>query len=920
MPDTVLDGARRARIEAAVVRGADEDVWSCWTDDGADATAAFVTAYAMLMAWARTDPPGALRVVEGLRDRVLRSLDAGARARLVRLHGHVLRANGRFRDAAVQYADAVRRFEDEGDAVEVLRTAIGRVDVLSMADEFDTALELARSVRRRLGRRDPVLTARLDVNVGAIHHRTGHPQRAVDAYRRARRVLQRARLATDVALVDFNLGQSLLELGQLAEADRCFRRSREGFDKRGFAAQVLRARFGGAAVAIQRGHWDEARHEIEELHEALEQIGDEQAVAALRWELGRIWGAFGDRERAVAEAESAFATYERLGVGRDAAHVARWIARWLQDLGRLSDARLRLERARAHFQAIGDAVSTRRIDVEQAAIAVATGRLRDARTRLQRLQAPLDRSDPETALRCRVLLAEIDLRQGRPASARRRALRAHEDAGSTMGRLDRPAIALVLARAEAARGDAREATRWAKRAARDLEALAGATADEALRRALRVGRLDVVRQAVEVVLENGGARADHDALDLIVRARSRELVEALLAEVPSMSRGARARIAFLRQQLLDAAESYRNDVRTRALGRGIERIDGELLRSAQRRFEVVRRTAREARIEGWASRLGDDAVVLFERVGRAWHAFVVQRARVRRVDLELDDHALGTAWKPLQLLLEAASGMPTERRRRFLERTRDEATSRLHELGRRLWSSLDALPDRVHVVLPPELHEVPVEAAAEVYFERDDLVVSRWPHPALIRTDRPRRRGTAVLLHDGTPGRRDEADVIRRELEGGGTPVIEGTTRGRLDDAASIGLFHVAAHGAVSRGHWIGTGILLEDGWFGLEQIAGDRRYRDATLFFASCASGHQSLRPQGSFDGWVSASLGSGAREIVMALWKIDDHESQRFTHDFYRLWSDGIDAATASSRVRRDARARGDHPYGWASFSVVG
>ncbi len=919
MPETGLDAARRARIEAAVTGGPAEQLWSVWTTDGSD-DEGFDTAYAGLMTWARIDPTSALKVLQALRRRGMRVLDASQRARLVRLHGHLLRANGRFREAAVQYADATDRFEAEGERAEVLRTAIGRVDVLAMLDEFDAALELARRARRGLARREPVLTARLDVNVAALLHRIGRPKQAVESYRRARRVLKRAGLDADVALVDFDLGQSLLELGRVAEAERTFHRSHAAFDARGFIAQALRARFGLATARIQRGHWDEGFDALQEIHTALESIGDEQAVAALRWELSRVWGAFGDLDRALEEARGALEVYDRLGVGRDAAHVARWSARWLRDLGRLSDARVLLERAQGHFETIGDRDTLRRIEVDLAGILVAEERDDETRTLLTGLQSALDRSDPPTALRCRVLLAGIDERQQRHRSAVRRGRRARDDARGPLGRLERPGIALILARAEAGLGHAGPACRWAKRAARDLEDLAGATDDEALRRTLWTRRADVVRDAVDIVLTHGGDRADRDALDMLIRARSREVIEALLAEMPAMSREARARIAMLRQELLDAGDGPQGDVRTRAIARDVERLDQDVHRRLQHRFAVVRRTSESARLSNWSPRVRGQSVVVFERVARRWCAFVIEAQRVRRVDLDVDDESLRTLWRPLQLLFEAASGMPTARRRRFLERTRDEATERLRALGEAMWAPLDIAHDRVHVILPADLHDVPVEAAGELYHRDRTLVASRWPHPALIRTDRPRRRGAAVLLHDGTEGRRREVDEIARSLTPRGTSVIRGTERARVDEADTVGLFHVAAHGAVSRGHWIGTGILLGDGWLGLEEIAGDRRYRDATLFFASCASGQQSLRPQGRFDGWVSAGLGSGAREIVLALWKIDDRVSTEFTRSFYRSWSAYVPAPEAASAARREAIAEERHPYGWATFTVVG
>lgn len=921
MPERVKgDASRRARIEEIVLAGRRDALWSCWDEAAPDPASAFAAAYPALMRWARIDPPTALRVIESLRKHGSRDLDAVGRARLVRLHGHALRANGRFREAAANYADATRRFRDLGDEDEVVRTAIGRVDVLSMLDEVDEALGVGRESRRRLARVDPVLAARLKTNLGALHHRTGRPERAVTAYRDARRVLRRAGLEADAALVDFNLGQSLDRLGRLGDAERAFRRAHEIFAARGFDAQALRARFALATIRLRRGRGDEGFPELRALGAELEDAGDTQAVAALRWELSRVWGAFGDLDRALEDARAAAGTYRALGMGRDAAHVATIAATWLRRRGRRSDARFELERAHEVFTRLGDHTMLRRLDVDLAALDLENGAVDGAADRLTRAQRGLDRTDRESALRCRILLAEIDLRRDRPGAALRRLRRARDTTRAAWARAERPAIALLLARAHAARGDDAAAVRWAKRTVADLDAMAGGIGDEVLRRTLRTGRMDLVREAVELVLSRGRRHAERDALDLLVLARSRELVEALIDEVPGLSRETRARIALLRQELLETGDDGREDVRVRVIRRDIERLDGELHRRVARRFGIARRASDTRQVSRWRDRLGDDTAVVFESVGGRWCAFVARTGHVRRVVLDLDDAGLRALWHPLQLLFEAAAGMPAARRRDFLERTRREAYDRLRALGDALWSPLDLPAGRVHLVLPDAMHEMPIEAAGALMADGGARVASRWPHPALIRTDVPRRRGTAVLLHDGTDARRAEVQAIARLLRRREMHTVQGKDRRRLDDANTIGLFHVAAHGAVSRGHWIGTGIRLEDGWLGLEEIAEDRRYRDGTLFFASCASGQQSARPQGRLDGWTSAGLGSGAREIVMALWKIDDRVSARFTRSFYAHWAAGASAAEAAARTRANAIAQDQHPYGWAPFGVVG
>ena len=921
---------RREEILRALAHVRDEALWSVF-DEGKGTAPAFETAYRFLLGWARTDPPSVLEVMEELGRRGLRRLRPEERARFVRLRAHALRASTRLGEAARSYADAVRRFEELGDTVEAGRTAIGWIDALSMLGRHDEALEVGRKARRRLARADAPTRARLETNIGTVHYHVGRVDRALEAYRKARRTLRRSGDPADVALVDFNLGQVHLQRTDPKRARTCFERCLEVFDARGLRAQALRAEFGLACAYLYDGQWDEGLRRLEASREALDEAGDSQAVAAVHWELSRLFGAFGEFEDAATHAHDAGAIYRRRRIVRDAAHVQRLHARWSVALGRDSDAAVLLERAHRHFSEVGDRATLRRIELERAAVALESGDTDAARSILRRLQPSLDRSDPESAVRCRSLLARTDLQSGRPGSALRRARAGLDRARSFPEKLERPSLALVIAQAHAAGGRHTEACRWARQAAREVDRLARTTGEDALRRTLWSLQGRIVREAIGIVLAHGGARAERDALDLLSRALSRDLVEDLLDQMPGLSTSTRARIALLREQLVRSELDEPGDVRAHAVSRDLARLDRSLQADLRRRYDVVRRAVDQSRLEAWRPRLGaEEAVVVVDHHERHWSAFVVEGRRVRHVELEGADEALRQHWRPLQLLFEAAAGMPAPRRERFLERTRAEAEAAIRALRRELWEPLGVQPPRVHLVMPPELEALPLEALIEGHGPvpdadgtgpRDrDTVVSRWPHPALIRNDHRRAEGPAVLVHDGGEGTRGEVESIARRLRAEGAEVVVGSRRSSLPSSGGVGVFHVAAHGAVAHGHWTGTGMLLEDGWMGIEEIAGDTRFRDALLFFASCSSGQSSLRAQGRFDGWAAAGLSSGAREIVMALWKIDDASSQAFSEAFYARWCAGDRAAEAASGVRRELRDRGLHPYHWAAFTVVG
>jgi CHAT domain-containing protein len=251
----------------------------------------------------------------------------------------------------------------------------------------------------------------------------------------------------------------------------------------------------------------------------------------------------------------------------------------------------------------------------------------------------------------------------------------------------------------------------------------------------------------------------------------------------------------------------------------------------------------------------------------------------------------------------------------------------LRTLRRALWDPL-AIHDGAVVVVPAaELHGIPIESLPTV----EDLdggppangpvpVVSRLPHPALLtRSARP-RSGSALLLHDGRPGTAAEVERVRAMLRRHGVPTRVGS---RVSDLrrlpATPRLIHVAAHGSYSRDEWILSGIRLSDGWLGLEELHG-RRPRDAAVVLGSCESGLENGLPGAALDGWLTAGLGSGAREMVLSLWKIDDASALAFAEEFYPRWCAGGSAAAAAAQARSAVRGRLPHPFSWAAWLAAG
>jgi hypothetical protein len=459
--------------------------------------------------------------------------------------------------------------------------------------------------------------------------------------------------------------------------------------------------------------------------------------------------------------------------------------------------------------------------------------------------------------------------------------------------------------------------RWARRAVAELERLLLRFGRRHLRVLAGGSRDRVYPSAIDLVLDHGGPRAGAIAVDLLARARSPSLIEDLLhGRGGRLEAETRVAIARLRDELLASSDDMPEDTRTRALGGRIRELERRLSQGPVRPPAIVRDALERRAFSAWRDQVVDCDVVLFDRGASGWRALVVHPGgSVDVAPLPDVEHAIRRRWLPLRITLETAAFAPPERRREFLERTRDDGASLAAELGRALWDGIPLTTTRAIVVPWDELHSLPIEALAP-----DGIVASRLPHPVLLRTKRARRRRSALLLHGRTPGSRGEVDLVARALESGGYRVtIDENRHALLRRKTPVGVLHVAAHGTFHREGWYLSGIELADGSLGFEQL-GPAQLRGALVQFTSCESGQTRTLPGSDIDGWITAGLAAGAREMILTLWKIDDEAGSSFARTFYRSWATGETAAVAAARAREAARTVDPHPYRWAPFAVVG
>ncbi len=903
----------------------------------------FEMAYGVLLAAHALDPRRMLDAVRHVRRAVWKQLPLRERALLLRLEGNALGGVGRANDAVRKFEKAWDIFRRAKDELECARTTIGWVYALGLAGNARQARAVAIRGRRLLPKDRAADRARLEANLGSAWLQVGRFDLASNRYRVAYDSFRRAEMGGEAGVCLLNLGMNAWMRAEIPKAKRYFESAQDELRRAGNTMMALYAQTGIAAAMLAEGDWNEAWGRVAELKERFGELGDARAKAWLHRELASVLVSLGADEVAAPEAESAWRELRRLGLEGEAARASFVRGRVADALGRRQLALSLFDEARRHWESVKNPWARDRVRMEQARVLLREGHAVRAAQLLREVLPVLDRRSPTgDAALARALLAEALLGMGRPRGALHLARRAWRDARRYPARLERPGIALVLARAFARLVEPARALQWSHRAVATLEEMLLRFGNRRLR--LRVGgsRERIYGGAVDIALAHGGARALELAVDLVSKARTPVLIEDHGRRVlPGERAAVRSALARLREEILSAGdETKAGDERSSSLRRELERLDARLETEPSQLPRFLRRAWRERSFERWRARLGGRTLVIYDAPpsadivptgngdDRAWRAFVVQgRNEVRCTSLPGASQAIQETWLSLRLALDTAAHAPKSERPEFLKRTREECDDALCTIRRVLWDPLeirgskspsDSPRDREVVLVPAgPLHSIPLEAAIE---SGDGAPwVSRIPHPALLSTRGRRRSSQGLVLHGPSAGPAREARLVAAILSRTQRRVLVDRSRRSFDEAGRLGVLHVAAHGAFPPRAPFLSGLRLADGWLGLEEL-DRRRLEGALCVFTSCESGLAGVLPGSDLEGWIASGLAAGASELVLTLWKVDDESAHLFARSFYESWTRSERASRACRDARRRLREQEPHPYRWAPFFSVG
>src|SRR5205807_62479 len=265
--------------------------------------------------------------------------DPHAFAQSARAVGHVLYLDGRYRQAILQYEEALEIFDSLGSDLDVARTINGALQSLIYDGQYERAFKLGERARGIFAANgDQLRLARLDSNMANIFYRQDRFQPALELYESAYREFLRLGDAQDIAVVVRNLAVCYISLNDFGRAQQTYELAREHCKAQGFHLLEVKVDYNIAYLYYLRGEYLRAIELYDATRTRCEEVGDQYHHALCDLDESEIYLELNLVEGGADLARSAFVRFRQLRMQYETAKASTFFAIALSHQGRHKEA------------------------------------------------------------------------------------------------------------------------------------------------------------------------------------------------------------------------------------------------------------------------------------------------------------------------------------------------------------------------------------------------------------------------------------------------------------------------------------------------------------------------------------------------------------------------------------------------------
>lgn len=884
--------------------------------------------------------------------------------------GDALRALGHYTESRDCLDDAGRAFLMLGDEVGWARTRIGWLFSSHCLGYGAEALDVAERAHTILTHHGEWLrAAALDLNTATLLSELGRYDQALRRYDRAISLYARAAVADPTlgdtvairtAKAQANKALVLTLRGDFRTAIALHDAARTVFAEHGEAISVLRQDQYIADVYAGQGSYTEALRRYGDVLDALDRAQLEADAGRVALAMIECYLGLNRIVEAMEFAEEAIARFDRCGTPIESAKARFFLALSLARLGDVEQAQGLLAPV-AHTFASAELIGFLGIvTLQQASLALAAGNATEALQKAQQAREIfVDRGVVVRCVQAEIIQARAHLALGQHDEAAGRARSALATTRTHHLRWLAHESLHILATIIRDQGNLKGARRAYRAAIRSIERVQGRLATE-LRTNFLADKQQLFHDAIDCCLRLGDPA---QAFAYLERAKSRALVDYLAirpeirARVPRHDEANRAlldALARLREEHhwfasrlyrtgMTLSEDDPRPVAGRAHHQSLERET--LVRAIRERERRITRILERLALQD-AEAIGvdqhpkfaapaipsiDGETVLLEYYvhPNGGVVFVVTDSGLTVVPLSASAgtirRILSRWWLNVDAVAQAVAANQAP------DHLMDNARSILQTFYQLLIQPAEAyLGERRRLIVIPYgiTHAVPFQGFHDGHrYLIERLEISICPSSSLLRlcSERARRRDRSALVLAYSDGGRlpavvEEARSIQALFSGECYVEEQATRSALLAAAARHGVLHLAAHGESRLDNPIFAHVRLADGPVSAVDVF-NLDLDGALVTLSACESGQSRVVGADELIGLSRGFLYAGAATLVQSLWRVEDSSTAQLMTHFYRELKRGESkgAALREAQLAMLDR-RGDHPYFWAPFQLVG
>lgn len=849
--------------------------------------------------------------------------------------GIVAITKGRFEEAVGALRGAGALFSGLGSVTDSAETRVAELMALAMLGRYDEAVETGHNALAIFDRQNEVLAAgKILMNLSNVVARRDQHAEAERYALAARKRFSKIGERKWQTMAENDLANTYAELNDFDKARRFYALALEG--ARAEQMQVTEAEIEaslGNLVRLQGNYADALRY-LESSRQRYEELSMPHQSAIADLEIADIYSELGLSSEALAIYERVSLTFQRLKMSAEEARSRLNFARAAAAAGEPQPARRELAKALRLFQkeknhtgVVSVILSAIRLDLTTGDLELAAKGLTSAASAMRHSQNPRHRVH-YALLRGELLKQKGRMRQAEKVFGEALELaRSYHQPGAAGRALN------SLGEIAAARGDTPTAAANFESAIRIVEEQRSPLESE-FAMAYFASRLGPFENLTKLFIDENEVEK---AFAVLEAGRSRSLLDSLANKGPSRSKASKLdeRASELRSELnvlykrLDSSDEGETSKLRSAIADTESQLAAVLLQIKSLGSGTAGGPGHRFSLDGLIKKLGKGTTLVeFVEMEDSFWAFVIGGGKIDLV------RGLGTPAEVRSLLEELQFQFQSMRYgagviARFAAELKARADATLKRLYDLLLRPVEKNLSGTRLVIVPSgvLYYVPFHALHDGERYVVESFETRYAPSAAIwnaLNKRPQRTVKSSLLvgyaDERIPLVENEIRQIARVVPG--PKVLTGEDArfsSFLSEVPDRDLVHMACHGQFRPENPMFSSLHLADGWVTVRDIVS-RRLRARLVTLSACETGLNELFAGDEILGLARGFLAAGAENLIVSLWTVNDEATGRLMHDLYLNLQRTLSLAASLREVQIKAIERGEHPYLWSPFILMG